>query len=250
MRTRYTFLIGVTILRLSAFNEAGGTKRAPDSGSGSDKNTEQGQQMKKILIAAAAVAMPLGMLVTTAGIASAHGGQKVDVSQDSISCTLGAAQAQLAPKVTTAPVAKVNSVIAVSLTGCTVTGPDAAAFAGVTVTGAGTGVLHANSSAVTGLPATVTTVGKITVMWNTGTVHLKGPNSKLTVGSVTVADAGDGHASVAIGNTSIRGDFGGTDGGATSSLTAETTQTLADLGASVAGTGLHVVNLAGSISLG
>jgi len=67
---------------------------------------------------------------------------------------------------------------------------------------------------------------------------------------VTVADAGDGHASVAFANTSIRGDFGGTDAGATSSLTAETTQTLADLGASIAGAGLHVIDLAGSLSLG
>jgi hypothetical protein len=207
--------------------------------------------MKKLILAAAAVAMPVGMISATGGVAFAgHGIAKVDVSQDSISCTLGAAQANLAPKITTTSKPKVNSTIAVSLTDCTVSGPDAAAFSGVTVTGAGTGVLHASTAGVTGMPATVTTKGKISIQWSTGTVHLKAPQSKLVIGSVTVGAAGDGNASVSIGSTSVKGDFGGSDLGATSGLNAETTQSLSDLATAVSTTGLGKVGLTGSISLG
>ena len=209
--------------------------------------------MKKFALAAAAVAMPIGILASTSGLAFAggHGGSgKVDASQDTISCTLGAAQAQLAPKVTTTPKAKVNSVIAVSLTGCTVSGPTAAAFTGVTVTGAGTGVLHASTTGVTGLPATLATRGKITIQWSTPGVQLKVPFSQLSVGSVTVGTNGT-NATVAISATSVKGNFGGTDAGATSAMPATTTQTLADLGTAITtGNGLGHVDLAGSLSLG
>lgn len=207
--------------------------------------------MKKVALAAASLAMPIGMIASTGGVAFAgHGVTKVDVSKDSISCTLGAAQAQLAPKVTTTPKAKVNSLIAVSLTGCTVSGPDAAAFTGVTVTGVGTGVLHAVTTGVTGIPASVATKGKISIKWSTGSVHLKAPQSKLVIGNVTVGAAVDGNATVAIGSTSVKGDFGGSDNGATSSLSAESTQSLADLATAVSTTGLGTVGLTGSISLG
>lgn len=205
--------------------------------------------MKKFLLAAAAVAMPMGMLVATAGAASAHGVSKVNVSKDSISCAV-AATAALAPKVTTTPPAKVNSTIHVTLSGCTVTGANAAAFTGVTVTGSGTGVLHATTTGLTGLPATAPTAGKITVTWRAGSVHLSAPQSKVTIGSVTAAAAVDGNVALSIGSTSVKGDFGGADNGASSSLAAETTQSLADLATALTTTGLSSVAFGGTVSLG
>jgi hypothetical protein len=209
--------------------------------------------MKKFALAAAAVAMPLGILASTSGAAFAgggHGTAKVDASQDTIACSVGTGYAQLAPKVTTTPKAKVNSVVSLSLTNCTVSGPTAAAFTGVTVTGSGLGVLHANTTGVTGIPATLPTKGKITIQWSAPGVQLKTPFSQLSVGSLTVGTDGTS-ATVAISSTSVKGNFAGGDNGATSSLAAATTQTLADLGTAITtGNGLGHVDLTGSLNLG
>ncbi len=204
--------------------------------------------MRRVLLAAAAVAMPMGVLAAS-GTASASV-SKIDVSQDSVACTLGSAIVQLSPKLTTTFKHRENLLFAFELNHCVVSGPDAASFAGVNVTGAGVGVLHGPTNGISGLPATLTTKGKLMIDWRTPGVHLTTRHSKLTVGSVTISAATDGNAAVAIGNTSVRGNFGGSDGGASSALNSETTESLSSLQNAVSTTGLHSVHLTGSISLG
>ncbi len=204
--------------------------------------------MRRVLLAAAVVAMPIGVLAAS-GAASASVG-KVDVSQDSVACTLGSASVQLSPKVTTNLKHRENLLFAFELKRCVVSGPDAASFAGVNVTGDAVGVLHGPTTGISGLPATLPTKGKITIDWSAPGVHLTTKHSKLSIGSVTVSAATDGNAVVAIGNTSVKDDFGGSDGGASSVLSAETTESLSSLENTVSTTGLHAVHLTGSLSLG
>ena len=215
--------------------------------------------MKKFAMAAVAVALPLGVIVSTAGVASGKGGAvKYDVSKDSISCTV-AATANLAPTITSTSIPKkVNSTLHVALTACSVSGP-VALPAGTTVTGSGTGVLHVTTTGVTGVPTpAMATAGKISIKWTAtaadlSTVMLKAPQSKLAVGTVSVSTNGSlptSNATVSVGSTSVKGDFGGADNGATSSLSATTTQTLADIETALSGSGLSSVDIGGPIALG
>lgn len=55
--------------------------------------------MKKLLVAATAVAMPVGLIASTAGIAAAKG-TPVDVSKASITCSTVTGQAKFAPAMT------------------------------------------------------------------------------------------------------------------------------------------------------
>ena len=216
--------------------------------------------MRKFAVAAAAVAMPIGMLAATGGVAFAgHGGSsKVDVSKDSISCTV-AATAGLAPHITSTSIpSKVNSTIHVTLSACTVSGP-VALPAGTTVTGSGTGVLHVTTTGATGVPTpAMATTGKITINWTAtaadlSTVKLAAPQSKLSIGTVSVSTNGalpTSNATLSVGSTSVKGDFAGADNGATSSLTGTTTQTLSDIQTALSGAGLSSVGFGGPISLG
>ncbi len=204
--------------------------------------------MRKLLLGAAVIALPVGILASTGGVASAKGGPgKVDVANASISCTSVTGSANLAPVVGPTVAAKVNSKISVSLSGCTVTGASGTI---TSIAGSGHGVLHAYPpSGVSSLPATVPVVGKITIKW-TASSHLSGPKSVLSATSVTAGQAVDGNVSVSLGGLSVSGDFAGTDGGASSSVSLETTQSLSDLSNEFSTTGIHSVGLTGSAQLG
>lgn len=201
--------------------------------------------MKTYLKMATVIALPIGLIASTATMASAKGAGKIDVSKASIDCTTVTGSAGLAPKITTTVPTKVNSKVKLSLSGCTVSG----ATGITTITGSAAGVLHATPGTFTGLPATAPVTGKLTIKW-TSSAKLSGPKSVLHVTSVTVAAAIDGNASISIGGASVSGDFAGSDSGATSTLTGESTQTLAALAAAASTTGLGSVGLAGVIHLG
>ena len=211
--------------------------------------------MKKFLKTAAAVAVPLGLIAATSGVAFAKGGAtKYDVSKDSIACTL-AATAGIAPNITSSSIpAKVNSTLHVTLTACTVSGP-VALPAGTVVTGSGTGVLHVTTTGVTGVPTSaLATRGKVSINWSTTpSVRFKTPQTKLSIGTVTVSTNGTAptsNATISVGGTSVKGNFGGSDKGATSSIAGTSTQTLADIQTALSGPGLSSVGFGGPISLG
>jgi hypothetical protein len=181
--------------------------------------------MKKLLLTAAAVAMPLGAIAATTGVAGA-GPSKVDVSHASIDCTGVTGTVKFAPALTLAGGKPENSNVKLSLSGCTVSG-----VAGVTVSaGKGAGVLHsASNNAVTLLgPNTVT--GSVKIKW-TSSSKLSSKDSTVSVTVVTGGTPSDGYASLAVvsGNASVAGDFAGSDSGATSTLYTETTQTVSTL---------------------
>jgi hypothetical protein len=181
--------------------------------------------MKKLLIVAAAAAMPVG-LIAMAGTAGAKP-LPVDVSNAAITCTSVTGVAKFAPSLIIGGSKPENVNVKLSLGGCTVSG------ASVTVTaGKGAGVLHAPTNNATALAGTTSVTGHVNIKWSSSP-KLTFKMSTVTVTALTGGTPADGYASFAImaGDASVSGDFAGTDNGATSTMYAETTQTVGQLGA-------------------
>ena len=202
--------------------------------------------MKRVLLGAAVIALPVGILASALP-AGAAATPPVSVSAASISCTSVTGSANLAPIVGPTVPKKVNSSISVSLSGCTVTGASGPI---TSITGSGHGVLHVYPpSSATGLPVTAPVVGKITIKW-TASPRVSRPKSVVTATSVTASAATDGNVALSLGGVAVSGAFAGSDGGASSSVSLETTQSLSDLTTAFGTTGIHSVDLTGSASLG
>ena len=185
--------------------------------------------MKKLLLAAAAVALPVGIIASTAGIAAAKG-TPVDVTNASITCTAVSGQLKFAPALTAAGGKPENTNVKLAVSGCTVSG-----VAGVTVTsGKGAGVLHSASNAVAGLLGATAVTGQVNIQW-ASSPKLTSKMSTVTVTFFTGGTSTDGFATLDItaGHASVSGDFSGGDAGANTTLHAETGQTVAQLGTEV-----------------
>jgi hypothetical protein len=181
--------------------------------------------MKKLLLTAAAVAMPVGLVAATGGIASA-GAPATDVTNASITCTNVSGSLKFAPALTLAGGNPENTSVKLAVSGCTVSG-----VAGVTVSaGKGSGVLHSTSNAATGLLGNTAVTGQVAIKW-TSNVKLTNKSSTVTVTYFTGGTSTDGYASLDIlaGNASVSGDFSGGESGANTTLHAESGQTVAAL---------------------
>ena len=205
--------------------------------------------MKKLIKFATVVALPVGLIASTAGVAAAKGATKLDVSAASVTCSTVVGTAKLAPHIKTTLPSAVNSTVKLSLSDCSVV-DSLGNPVPVTVTGSAKGVLHASSIVQSGTTVTANTTGMLTVKW-TSSAKLTAPTSQLSVGSVTV-DASGTNAVLTIGSPVVTGDFAGTSGtGAASSLSGTSSQTVADLASSISTTGLKSIGIAsGSIHLG
>jgi len=183
--------------------------------------------MKKLLLIAAAVAMPTGIIASAAG-ASAASKPTINVSNASISCTSVAGLLKFSPPL------KINGTgdlektsVRLDLSGCTVSGTATP----VTITsGRGHGTLHSASTNAASLLGPTPVSGFVTINWKTKS-KLVLKQSVVFVSEFTGGAPNDGYVSVAVnpGDASVGGDFTGGDGGASSTMYAESTQTLASL---------------------
>jgi hypothetical protein len=185
------------------------------------------KNMKKLLLTAAAVAMPMGIIASAAG-ASATSRPSIDVSNASITCTSIAGLVKFSPPLKVGGTAFTeDSTVKLALSGCTVSG----SATPVTITGgAGQGSLHSATNNAASLLGPNPVSGFLTIHWKTkDKLVLK--ESVVFVSTVTGGAASDGYVSVAVnaGNASVGGDFTGGDSGADSTMYAESTQTLASL---------------------
>jgi hypothetical protein len=177
--------------------------------------------MKKLLLAAAAVAMPVGIVVGSAGVSAAVAPPKTDVSLNTITCTSVTGLAKFAPALTMGGTSPENTNVKLALSGCTTDAP------GVTITaGKGAGVLHSASNDAVALLGPVPVTGQVNIKWTSSTKLV----SKMSTVTVTMVTGGiDGsYASLSInaGDASVSGDFAGTDNGASSTFHAESTDTI------------------------
>ena len=196
--------------------------------------------MRKLLLGAAAVALPVGILASSAGIAGASKAPPVDLSHASVTCTTVTGAAKFGPGITSSGTSPENVNIKLALSGCTASG-----VSGVTVmSGKGAGILHLASNNATTLFGTNPVLGgHINIKWATSPKPVF-KMSTVTVTMITGAVSGNyGSFAVAAGQASVANDFAGSDNGASSSLYVETTQTTTALAASLtASKGLKVVN--------
>ena len=187
--------------------------------------------IRKMLVIAAAVAMPVSVVAVTVTSATAAT-PKVDATNYTVSCTGIAATASFKPALTTAGVTTPTletTKISGKATGCTATptaGGTAVAITGATITG----TLTNSSSNLTcgGLATPTTEAGSLTVKWKSNP-KLTATSSVATPTSVAGGIGADGHATFGISFSGVTGPFQGTDSGASSTNDAETTTTIAQI---------------------
>jgi hypothetical protein len=179
--------------------------------------------IRKLLLVAAATAMPLGMIAASAGTSSA-GTPKVNATTATVTCTGISGTASFKPNITSnEPAGTTKTSIKATLTGCTTND-------GVTVTKASVkGTLsdtHPAENGCTGLAGSITATGPLTTKWTT-TPKLSSGASVVNVNSLTGGLGGDGNATFMIPgstpNGTPSGSFQGLNGGASDATSAQTT---------------------------
>ena len=178
--------------------------------------------IRKILVVAAAVAMPISAVAVTGGFAGAAGARTA--ATDTIVCKTITGTVGFSPKLTSAGHAKGKESISVTgtLGGCTVSGSTK-----ITVTkGAisGTLVNPSTTGTCSSIVGNSADAGPLTVKWTASSTT---PNTVLNVKSVTGATV-SGHGSFTIPGTTkgtASGSFGGTNAGASQKSVAETSLT-------------------------
>jgi hypothetical protein len=179
--------------------------------------------IRKLLLVAAATAMPLGMIAASAGTSSA-GTPKVNATTATVTCTGISGTASFKPNITSnEPAGTTKTSIKATLTGCTTND-------GVTVTKASVkGTLsdtHPAENGCTGLAGSITAAGPLTTKWTT-TPKLSSGASVVNVNSLTGGLGGDGNATFMIPgstpNGTPSGSFQGLNSGASDATSAQTT---------------------------
>ena len=180
--------------------------------------------IRKMLVVAAAAAMPITAIAATGGISGA-GAPKVDATTYTVACTGISATAKFSPALTTlgGPASNEATSIKGSATGCTVTptlGGTPVSVTSVKISGT---INNAGSTHTCGGLTTATSeTGSLTAKWKT-TPKLTAASSVVNPNSVLGGVGGDGHATFALSfGAATSGPFQGTDGGITSSNSAET----------------------------
>jgi hypothetical protein len=189
--------------------------------------------IRKMLVIAAAVAMPVSVIAATAGPAGAA--TKVDATHYTVSCTGIAATASFSPALTNAggPSSNEKTTIKGTASSCTVT-PTAGGTA-VTISKASVkGVINDATSdhSCGGLASPTTETGSLSVKWKTSPA-LTSSTSVVIPTTVTGGIGADLHATFSIAfGPGATGPFQGTDGGTSSSTNAETVSTFGAIGTS------------------
>jgi hypothetical protein len=181
--------------------------------------------LRKLLLVAAATAMPIGFIAATGGLASAKPAPPVNATTATVTCTGISGSAKFSPAITSDEAAgSGTTTINATLTGCTTND-------GVTVTGAKVaGTLDttrtAGENGCIALAGGSSAAGNLVTTWKTSP-KLVSKTSTIAVTSIAGSVGSDGNATFSIpGNTpngTPSGSFQGTNHGASDTTTAQTT---------------------------
>ncbi len=189
---------------------------------------------RKLLMVAAATAMPIGIIAASGGVASAK--TTVNVANDNITCSAVKGTVTFSPPLTLDGTTdhSQSTTVTATLTKCKVTGSNAAVVSKGTVTG--TIVDPSTTGSCGGLSGASSVTGNLSTTWKStdilqpgttsattfdqdfGSTYTKGKNS---YGLFTIPGAG--------GTIGVSGDFTGGNGGDTSSIEAQTKDTDAQI---------------------
>ncbi len=194
--------------------------------------------IRKMLILAAALAIPVTVVGATAGTASAKGSPPVNATNYTAACTGIKATASFSPALTTngGTASPETTKIKGSASSCTAT--PTSGGTPVTITSAkisGTITDASSTHTCSGLASPTTESGSLTIKWKTSP-KLTSSTSVVNPTTVTGGIGADGHATFSIAfGPATSGPFQGTDNGTSSSTNAETTSTLSSILATCGG---------------
>ena len=190
--------------------------------------------IRKLLLVAAATAMPLGIIAATGGVASAK--TTVNVANDSVTCADVSGTVTFSPPLTLSGGAthSQTTTVSASLKKCGVTGPNAAKVTGGTVSG--TIVDPSTTGSCTGLSGASVVTGSLSTTWKSKDILQPGSTSTTTFNQDVGSTYTKGKNSYGLfeipgagGTIGVSGDFTGSNGGATSSIEAQTKDTDAQI---------------------
>jgi len=187
--------------------------------------------IRKLLLVAAATAMPIGFIAASGGMASAKAAPPVNATTATVTCTGIAGTAKFSPAVTTDETAGTGTTtIKATLTGCTTN--DGVTVTGGKVAGALTTTRTAGENGCVALAGGSSATGNLVTTWKTSP-KLTSPTSTIKVTSIAGSIGSDGNATFSIpGNTpngTPSGSFQGTNAGASDTTTAQTTTSAASI---------------------
>jgi hypothetical protein len=186
--------------------------------------------LRKLLLVAAATAMPIGLAVVSGGMASASPAA-VNATTAKVTCTGITGTAKFSPAVTANETAgKGTTTITASLTGCTTS--DGVKVTGAKVSGALTTTRTAGENGCVALAGNSADKGKLTTTWKT-TPALVTPTSTIAVNSIAGSVGSNGHAAFKIpgstANGKAAGSFQGANHGASDTTSAQSTATASSI---------------------
>jgi hypothetical protein len=203
--------------------------------------------IRKLLLVAAATAMPIGIIAATGSVASAKAPPPVNVTTNTATCTGISGSVKFNPPISQNQTVGATETITVKakVSDCT------SNYSGLTVKdGTVTGTFTSPITSMSGCAAlfgNTNVTGSLSTKWTT-TPKLSSGNSDVTVNSVQGGVAPDGtNAEFEIPGTtpdSATGSFSGTDNGASGSTAAQSKQTTAALGKDCDGKGIKSLTLA------
>ena len=192
--------------------------------------------IRKILVAAAAAAMPMTAIAATSTMAGAA--VKVDATHYTVDCTGIAATAKFSPALTNTATAPSNEATSISgsATGCTATptsGGTPVTISGVKIKGT---INSANSNhTCAGLVSATSETGSLTLKWKTSP-KLTSSSSVVNPTTVQGGSGANGHGTFSLAfGPQTSGPFQGTDNGTSSSTSAQTGPTIAQVVATCGG---------------
>lgn len=187
--------------------------------------------IRKLLLVAAATAMPLGLIAATAGSSGAKAAPKVNATNATVSCTGISGTASFKPAVTASETAGSGKTeIKATLTGCTTS--DGVTITKATASGTLTTTRTTGENGCLALAGGSSATGPLTTKWTTSPKLTSG-SSVIQVKSIAGSVGSDGNATFSIpgnvANGAASGSFQGTNGGATDKTSAQTTTTAASI---------------------
>jgi hypothetical protein len=221
------------------------------------KNKEQ-YMFRKLLVVAAAIAMPVSVVAVSGGIASASNSHAGSAATDTIICTKLTGTVTFSPKLTSKGYTSGSTTTTVKATvsGCTVKGTYSDKVTSGTVTGTIKGVAGTPtkpSGTCTSLTGSNTDSGTLSTKWAASPAV---PNSVLTVKSVT-GGVKSSHGTFTIPGSvkgSAAGSFEGANKGSSDKTVAQTTDTVTQIltacSAGVSSLGIETEPGATPVSLG
>jgi hypothetical protein len=187
--------------------------------------------IRKLLVVAAAIAMPVSVIAITGGAAGAKTAP-TGPGADSIHCTTESATVSFSIPLTLAGSTSGTQATTVSgtVSGCSVTGPTPEAVTGGTISGTLTakkaGSAKKPTATCTGLLGVTKESGTLTINWSGVTI----PASSTSVKSATGGTNNTDNGTFAIAGKPVSGSsFEGSDKGKSSSLGAQTVDTVTQL---------------------